>query len=131
LTTATATAISFGASDTEVFDTSSFHSPTSDNSRITIPTGLGGKYAVVAGIQYATNATGMRYCSIYKNGAIEAVQRTPANSVSLAGTLLTASTIISLSAGDYVELYGFQNSGGNLNVNTGTSTFLAVQFLGV
>jgi hypothetical protein len=130
LTTGTATAITFGASDTEVFDTDGFHSTTTNTSRITIPTGLDGVYIVTAGAGFAVSATGARYVSIYKSGTQDANTRIPANAVALSQTLVTTSTVLQLSAGDYVEMYCFQNSGGALDVTAGTWSSLSVVFLG-
>lgn len=132
LTTGTVTAITFGASDTEDFDTHSFHSTSTNTSRITIPSGFptNGKWLVNAGAGFATNATGYRYVAIYRNGAQDVNNRAPANGVSLSQTLLTTSTILLLSATDYVEMHCFQDSGGSLNVTNGAWSFLSVVFLG-
>lgn len=130
LTTGSATAITFGASDTEVFDTNNFHSTTANPSRITVPPGLAGKYVVTAAIGFAANTTGFRYCAIYKNGVLDASTRVGATTISLSSTLVTASTVLSLAAGDYVEMYGFQSSGADLTVAAGTYTSLSVVYLG-
>jgi hypothetical protein len=130
LTSGTVTAILFGTSDTEIFDTNSFHDPSTNSSRITIPSGFAGKYLITATIGIAASATGNRYCAIYKNGVLDASTRAPANAAALSATLLTASTVLSLTATDYVEMYGFQDSGGALNALAGTYTSLSAVYLG-
>ena len=55
--------------DSEDFDTDGFHSTSSNTSRITIPSGKGGKYLLVAQTTFASNATGVRIWKIFKNGS--------------------------------------------------------------
>jgi hypothetical protein len=98
----------------EIFDSNGFHSTTTNTSRITIPTGLGGKYQFNASLLWALNATGGRTLQLRFNGGgtIYFGGQTPGSS-----SLYPASTItriFNLNAGDYVELQAFQNSGGNL-----------------
>ena len=81
-----------------------------------------GDYYCIAKIRFDSNATGYRQIFIYKNG------------VNVQGFLLMANTgdithimidfkLDDLIATDYIEIYGKQTSGGNLNVdNTATST---------
>ncbi len=65
ISNATVTTIPFGA---ENFDSDGFHNNSTNNSRITIPTGKGGKYLVVAQSSFAANVTGFRQTRILKNG---------------------------------------------------------------
>lgn len=130
LTNGTETAITM---DTEVFDTDGFHSTSSNTSRMTIPSGKAGKYLLVASIGYVGNATGTRSLVWRKNGSYQSyLDNNPGNT----GTFtMTASTIYDLAVGDYVELGGYQTSGGNLNVmgtasGNGNVTYLAIQYLG-
>jgi hypothetical protein len=108
----TNTAITF---DNETIDTDGFHSTSSNTSRITIPTGKGGKYLLTATLQFnsAGASGGSRRLLIYKNGTsilhITSVPRDGFNSSS-------ASFIVSAVATDYFEVFGFQNSGGAQNV---------------
>ncbi len=107
--------------DSETEDTDAFHSTGTNPTRLTIPSGLGGLYLLVASFNFASNATGMRLARFLKNGTtqVPAVDYRPA--ISGDGTFLTISTLTRLAAGDYVELQGYQSSGGSLNV-TGGST---------
>jgi hypothetical protein len=103
------------ALDTEFWDTSGFHSNTTNNSRITIPTGLSGRFALTGFIVFPANATGSRYVAIRKNaGGYDYLQSGDGNGTF--STYLNYNIIYEASAGDYFEVVAFQNSGGSLNV---------------
>jgi hypothetical protein len=107
----TNTAITF---DSEFFDTDGFHSTSTNTSRITIPAGMSGKYSVVStALTWDINGTGKRGLGIYKNGAAltSSLEIIPSGSIYVSNAL---SVVIDLSAGDYIELYAIQTSGGNL-----------------
>ena len=118
LTNGTLTAISF---NTEYFDTNSMHDNVTNNSRITVASGQAGKYLLVGNLVYAANATGFRHFFIRINGsntwysasnpAIPAYASFP--------NYVSYSFVLDLAAGDYVELFGLQNSGGALDVQGG------------
>jgi hypothetical protein len=115
----TFTALTFQA---ESFDTDAFHDNSTNTSRFTVPTGKGGKYLVSGVTSFATNTTGCRAASIYKNGSVvnygsilATVPTTPQ------GTYVPLSFVLSLAAADYVEIFGFQTSGGSLAVTNGGS----------
>lgn len=112
----TYTALTF---DSEDYDTDAFHSTSSNTSRITIPTGKGGKYLLNAVIGWEANSTGTRGMAFYKNGALVTYpMQYPTATVE---TWYNGSMVLSLAAADYVEVYAFQSSGGNLNAK-GTAT---------
>lgn len=116
--------------DSEVFDTDGYHSTVSNTSRITIPTGLGGKYMVVGKARWATNTTGYRVVGVRKNAVlVEEVRITP---VSGDHTMHQVTYIASLAAGDYVELNVWQNSTSSLNLQTSSEndSSLTAIFLG-
>lgn len=102
----------------EELDTNAFHDDTTNNSRITIPTGLGGTYRVSATVIFTPAAAGRRVLKIIKNGNTNAIARGEvlANSASYA-TPVTASALVQLSAGDYLELQVVQDSGSSLALN--------------
>ena len=113
--------------DQETFDTDGFHSNVTNNSRITIPTGKGGKYLLVGALDFATNATGRRRLSFYKNGSRESTSiQLMAVSTATQTTNITSSLVINLVATDYVELSAFQGSGGALDVRSFYTSFSAV-----
>ena len=137
LTTAVAAAIVL---ETEVYDIvqsgdSPSHDLVTNNSRVHVRTT--GKYEVSGQVYYATNATGTRSAEIRLNaaGAIGGGTRLSLNqqtAVSGVGTPATAPPIeAALSAGDYVEIFGTQTSGGNLNTAGGSGlTFLRIRLTG-
>jgi hypothetical protein len=111
LTTNVQTTITF---DVEQFDSDGFHDNVTNNSRLTVPSGKGGKYLIVGCWSWQNGTTGFRNAVIYKNG----------NEV-LEGSFTLASSnglqhnvvgIVDLAAGDYIEMAANQASGGNLNI---------------
>ncbi len=120
------TTVAFG---NEVFDTNSFHDNTTNNSRITIPSGKGGKYLITIQTFWANNATGSRDARIALNGSdVDTPQTgyTPnSNNNAFAST-----NVISLTAGDYIELRVRQDSGGALSLYAANSTFFTASYLG-
>jgi len=127
LSNATYTAITFAG---ETFDTDSFHDNTTNNTRMTIPTGKGGKYLVTAEIAYVNNATGQRILLLYKNGVSVMINQVAGVSSSI-DAYIPFAFVVSVVAGDYLELYGWQNSGGNLNIWDGAAgSAFQVTYLG-
>jgi len=120
ISNATNTAITFNGED---FDTDGFHNNVTNNSRITIPSGKDGKYLFTVSGYWADNATGTRTTVLYKNGSIIAKARCIWRREGLG-----LSAVLSLVATDYIELFVYQDSGGNLDVNDATS--IQATFLG-
>jgi hypothetical protein len=107
--------------DTERFDTSDFHSTSSQTSRLTIPAGGAGKYLIGCSLQWAGHATGDRGVEIMLGGTTSlARQRQPAANAT-AGKETTVVTAYSLAATNYVECNAFQDSGGSLNTQAATN----------
>ena len=101
--------------NSERYDVGGCHSTASNTGRITIPSGEGGKYLITGHVEIASNATGDRQLSIRLNGSTAiAAQRVGANASSV--TIQSLSVVYALAAGDYVELWALQSSGGALNV---------------
>lgn len=122
ITTGTNTAITLN--DAESYDTDNFHSTVTNLSRITIPASMGGIYQLTAATQWAVSATGNRITFLQVNGVTPLVGSTVAG---VAGNSLqqNVTAVVSLAAGDYVELIVFQSSGGNLT--TTNSSVVAVK----
>ena len=121
------TAVTF---DTEVYDTNSLHSTTTNTSRITIPTGLTGKYLFTGNIVFSASATGVRGINLYKDGSTykEIFMDSASSSYS---TIQSWSIITSAVAGSYYETFVYQESGGSINLNNGTAaTSFQIQYLG-
>ena len=110
----TVTAVAFAAAD--LFDTDGYHSTSSNNTRITVPSGLGGRYLCVGYVALSANASGSRQAHFRVNGS--AVRRcvSQANAASQPWETTLTSSIL-LSVGDYVELIVFQDSGSTLTVS--------------
>lgn len=124
LTTATVTPIVF---DTEATDTDGMHSTASNTSRITAVTA--GYYLVAGHIPFAANATGGRHGWLSLNGTTTRIAWASATSVTAATiTSLAMSGAVFLNVGDYVELMGYQTSGGNLatDITTGSARLTAL-----
>lgn len=111
-TSGTAQALTFNS---ERYDVSSMHSTSSNTGRITIPTNWAGKYSVGASVGFASNATGYRQISIRLNGTTDIVFHNT-NAISGLVTRLSCSTIYEFAAGDYIEVFANQTSGGALDV---------------
>jgi hypothetical protein len=126
LNNGTTTALTF---DTEDFDTDAFHNNVTDNSRITIPTGMAGKYEFKASIEFAPDANGYRRFIFKKNNSSEyrmnAFQAAPGT---LQTSVLSGSIILDLIVGDYVEVVAWQGSGVSLDVTP--NTYFQAQYLG-
>ena len=116
LTDVTETALSLNSED---LDVGAMHSTSSNTSRLTVPTGQGGFYEASGYASFADSAVGYRLVMIRKNGttALEYALTAPA-----AGNLMRV--LVSwkgvLAAADYLELVGYQNTGGALNSGSAT-----------
>lgn len=128
----TSTAVLFGGED---WDSDAIHDTSTDTSRFTVPTGRGGRWQFSWGLQFAANATGQRIAWLRKNGG------TDSNNVHGSGDRKTGHgthpatlgkvTVVDLAAGDYVELFVYQDSGSALNLGapTGGTTNAEVSVL--
>jgi hypothetical protein len=103
--------------DTEVVDSDSGHSTTTNTSRYTVQ--VAGLYLVGVGVGWPANATGARAAVPHQNGA--SLPGGPANegaptssSNSWAGQ---AWAFAQANVGDYFECTGFQQSGSTLSTN--------------
>ena len=92
----------------EVFDTDSAYDAT--NSKFVVPSGEGGKYLISMKYEMAS-LTNPTYAYIYVNGSGTSATRYKASSYAN-----EARMIVTLSAGDYVEGYTYQASGGAVDV---------------
>lgn len=110
-TSGTDTLVTF---DSERWDTSSMHSTASNTGRIYAP--VAGIYDLKAHLNFAANGTGQRYAFFKVNGSrIVALTTQPANATII--TAVNPSSEVKLNAGDYVEVWAWQNSGGALNIS--------------
>ena len=123
----TTTYLSF---DTEDFDTDGFHDNSTNNTRITIPSGKGGYYLLIGRLEYVSYSTGIRECYFFKNRTQE-YQGCRLSAASDGPWDATISAIVNASAGDYFEFVTYQTSGIALNSGyTRAETTFSCQYLG-
>jgi len=112
ISTATATAITFGAGSEE-WDTDGFHDTSTNTSRITIPAGKGGKYSITGSLFFNSVVDTYIYLNIRKNGSGLSGQRGVLSyEQNAAGEFAIGTTTLNLSATDYIELFVTISSGG-------------------
>lgn len=129
ISTGTATTINF---DAESIDTDGFHSNTTNNTRITIPSGKAGKYLLSFGAQWAgfSAATNAELGFRVNGSFVMAPYHGGTNTKHMA-----FSVVRDLAVGDYVEMYVYQASGASVNIistvaGQGAITYLTGYYLG-
>ena len=116
ITANTAFAVAF---TTENFDTDSFHDNSTNNTRITIPTGKGGKYLISGFVNNALGSPGSySFMSLYKNGSqLTAMGNREGQVVRGNGEgNLTFTQVVTLAAADYLEMYYQQGATETVNM---------------
>ena len=123
--------------DSENFDTDALHSTSSNTSRITIPSGKGGKWLFVMNIGWnhtlGTTNAGAREITLKKNGsAISAANKELVSGMGGGTTFVAFSQIVEAVATDYFEIEIYQNSGSNLTAVRGGAYYnnWSCQYLG-
>ena len=118
--------------NSEYFDTDGFHSTTTNTSRLTVPAGKDGYYLISFQSTWALNATGSRTCELKKNGSnLKFANEIAGDASYYVGNEITMVT--NLVAGDYIELFVKQTSGGNLSFEKTTGggvVHFSMQLLG-
>ncbi|MFI8535324.1 hypothetical protein ACIGMX_34405 [Streptomyces aquilus] len=99
--------------DTEEYDSDNGHSTTTNTSRYTVQ--VAGTYYIAATLGFAANGSGNRKVGININGASARGGVVQAPGISTNSFVACVSTEQTLAVGDYVELVGWQTSGGALN----------------
>jgi hypothetical protein len=125
ISNATFTAITFNSED---YDTDAYHDNSTNNTRLTIPSGKNGYFSLTGMVRYGVNSTGNRAINLYKNG-VEVGLISCIGSVATNPTILAFSFTIKLVATDYLELFAYQTSSGNLNVDEALTNW-QLNFLG-
>src|SRR5262245_18850717 len=103
------TAVAF---DSERYDTAAMHDNATNNTRLTAP--VPGIYLVAAAVAWPFDPDGFRQLHLRVNGTMTDIAFQGVDPIA-AG--LQAATQVRLEAGDFVEAYVFQDSGGLLNVS--------------
>lgn len=112
--------------DLEHYDTNTFHDNSTNNSRITIPSGKAGKYLIQVTLNWNSNATSYREARIRLNGST-LLAYSPIQAASSGGVANTLNVVKSLSVADYIEIQGEQASGGALSISGGNTYSAQVQ----
>jgi len=115
ISNSTLTTLTWGA---ETYDTDTYHDNSTNNSRITIPTGKSGYYLITMFIAWAWSNSGYRQTNLTKNGTnvwSSEWGTTGTSNVSNAADS-SAQMVLNLTAADYLELKVKQDTGGNLSV---------------
>ncbi|WP_033338961.1 hypothetical protein [Catenuloplanes japonicus] len=111
----------FGGTSVEVYDTHDFHSTTVNPSRVT--PSVPGTYLCQGTVWWASNATGERRAIIARNGTLMAPSERIANLTATPMSVSVQRLIECNGTTDFVELFGWQTSGGALNMlGTGSET---------
>tara|TARA_E500000318_G_scaffold71598_1_gene66293 strand:+ start:144 stop:701 length:558 start_codon:yes stop_codon:yes gene_type:complete len=104
--------------ESENFDTASAYNTTTG--RFTVPSGEGGKYFLYAKIRhYNTTSMSREILFLRKNGSEIAKYEHKGNNVH---NNIQITKVVELAAGDYIEVYYFQNSGSANNIAQFSST---------
>ena len=119
--------------DAENFDTDAYHSTSTNNTRITIPSGKGGYYQVNVSTQWSTFNEAIVRIGLYKNNSL-ITQNSSTKTTSFRG-FYTYSHIFSLAATDYLEIaVNHEGSGGSQNLKgndfSELATMCSVGYLG-
>lgn len=114
--------------DGEDYDRDGMHDTTTNNSRVVFNTA--GRYRVTARLRFASNATGARGMMTRLNAAGDAatgtlMTYTYVSAVNGQDTVLEQNWSRVFSVGDYIEMFAYQTSGGNLAYNP------AIRHLGI
>lgn len=126
----TISAIAFTAADLR--DTDAYHDTVTNNTRLTVPAGLGGLYQVFYNVGFASNATAYRQAQVNKNGVVASPSLcaiVPA--VSGQVQWFSGAGLILMNATDYLELAVVQTTGGNLNTDTNFPVVMGMYLVGV
>jgi hypothetical protein len=132
INTATLTLVTFDAED---IDVGGYHDNSSNPSRVIAP--ATGFYHINVGVSYAANTTGRRTITVRKNSAGSSSGGTVVvgcqqQTVQVGATRFECSMIVSFTAGDYFEVFAYQESGGSLALGVGTpaDTCAQITFIG-
>ena len=109
--------------DTEVIDSDSAYDPSTG--RFTVPSGKGGQYTFSCAVDSAGLNSGKSCMMVlYLNGSFSALGMGKLMSSNTGEDLPVTTTFMrSLSAGDYIEMYMYQNSGSAQNTRSGRTYF--------
>lgn len=113
LSSGTETIVAF--TNTDYYDTDSFHNPSSNSGRITIPSGKGGYYLMYGNIPWQSGSPNTRQIRLYKNGS---EMRQVYTFGETTGYYYTQqfTTVVSAVAGDYFEIRATHQNGSSIYI---------------
>lgn len=115
---------------TETFDVGGYHSTVTNTSRITVPSGKAGYYAITAATFWPSDSSGVRQIQLQVNGTTD-IGRTVITGTAGGVVSELYTDVYYLNVGDYVQSLVYQNSGSTLTTQTGyDGNYFAVSFLG-
>jgi hypothetical protein len=118
--------------DTEEYDTDNAFA----SNKFTVPSGQGGKYVFhYSGYMSSLGDDKRLVLNLYKNGSEISspvkVQHQIYSTGSSSNVLQRTSTVLNLSAGDYIEMYVWQNQGGSINLYADNTSLIGYKLIGV
>ena len=129
ISNASQTAVTF---NTENYDTNTYHDNSTNNSRLTIPSGKTGYYRLTGMCRWEANNSGRRIIYLIKNGStyVGQTENNP-NGTNIELTNYISQTLY-LTAGDYITLEVYQSCGGAIDVQKSSTvgTFFQIDYLG-
>jgi hypothetical protein len=116
--------------DSEKFDVGGYHDNSTNNSRLTVPSGKTGYFLVSAFLGWSSNSSNIRVIQFIKNGGAQ-VSRLSVAAANGDTTYANLSDVLYLTAGDYITLQLFQASGSTLTIQSGTANIgFSMSYLG-
>jgi hypothetical protein len=107
--------------NSERFDNAAMHSTSSNTSRLTVPTGGGGKYLFGGVVDFGLNSIGGRGCHIKLNSATFIAKTVMQANADGGSSSSTVTSSYAMNAADYIDMFAYQGSGGNLNLTSTTA----------
>ena len=107
----------------ESFDTNTFHDNATNNTRLTVPTGKGGKYIIGANIS-DDGGTDVAAYIILNGTTIIAMNSAEAFFTPAPNLAVSVISLYELAAGDYVEVFANTNGGSNTSGDAQTAFWM-------
>lgn len=107
----------------EDFDTDAMHDNSTNNTRVTVPSGHAGRWVIAASVGLVAGDGSARAIGIAKNGTLFAFQSGPASAAN--ATWMNVSIIDTPSAGDYYEVKVSHDATAALNTVASAGIFLS------
>lgn len=113
--------------DTEDYDTDSFHDNSTNNTRLTIPSGVS-KVRLIGQIYYTLGtANNFTHLHIVKNGGTSRVGAQLVSNTTTTGNVQVVSHVLDVTSGDYFELSCNIQSDTSVTINAADLTWFAIE----